>query len=888
MSKRDSRVNSLSSASSTAKKRKKLKKGSIFKRFVIAALAVGGLGQLVTLQALSQTLTPAGTSIDNRATGTYVDPANPGTPINTTSNTVSVVTAPVAGITNTNLAFTDTNGNSINGGDPLFFDFTVRNTGNYTTTLNIPAAANISSTNFTIADYQVDLTGGTTFPVGIPFGAGQTAAFSTPLVGGLPTIAPGAAITIRVRGTVPGGTAPGSPVTVQLGNTAPNDNSPATQNQPITGSPGDVTTSGNNPVGGQAPVNGQREAAATRTVTVGSSVQNVALATILKSRALVVPNTVATTDDQITYRLDMRVESTSPNINFTPTNLVGTAVNGLGATPRILVSDAVPLQTIYNPGSVVAPAGWTPVFSTTAVAQTDNVLTTPTWSLVEPASPTRIGFIYTGGTSLPPGYTTAPDLQGFRFTVTTNGLPPAGGQINNLAQVFGQTQGDLTNRIVYDESGDQNPNNFSGAAGGTPPDPLGTIYAPGAGGGPTGAGGGLANPAVHGSDNNNNNSGIDSGLPGGNGTAGTGGEDNIISITPTVGLINGPNTQANATGPTNNTDDFTNLAAPLTGPQSVPGTTIDPPAIVFNNTYQNSSPTNIDNVRLFPLAPNDPTASNPTGRLQTEMPTGTTVTITVPVQPNIPVAQTVTFTYNAGTGTYTQTGGAPILMNGITPGQNVNYTVTVDLPAGSAISTDRFTAVGGGVNGADRAGYSVPIVAFIDPDTTTPNFNPATDTVRNTTIDRVYLGFVQLLKESCLEAGTGATPPAGQACPAFSAAIKNSSPGNVIVYRVSYVNFSTPNTAGAAGNGTLTANNLVVQDDGVVAPNNWVPFTTHNVGTVATLGTLQFFNAAAALGAADPASGAVVTRYVNNVGNIAPAPNPTTAAGSLTFRRTVN
>jgi hypothetical protein len=875
MSKRDSRVNSLSSASSTAKKRKKLKKGSIFKRFVIAALAVGGLGQLVTLQALSQALTPAGTPIDNRATGTYVDPANPGTPINTTSNTVTVVTAPVAGITNTNLAFTDVNGGSVNGGDQLFFDFTVRNTGNFPSTLNIPAAANIGSTNFTIADFQVDPAGGTTF------GAGQTTPFSTAT-----TIPPGGAITVRVRGTIPIGTAPGAPVTVQLGNTAPNDNSTLTQNQPITASAGDVTTSGNNPVGGAPPVNGQREAAATRTVTVGSTVQNVALATILKSRASVVPNTVATNDDQITYRLDMRVESTSPNINFTPTNLVGTAVNGLGATPRILVSDAVPLQTTYNPGSVVAPPGWTPVFSTTAVAQTDNVLTTPTWSLVQPANPTRIGFIYTGGTSLPPGYTTATDAQGFRFTVTTTGLPPAGGQINNLAQVFGQTQGDATNRIVYDESGDQNPNNFSGAGGTIPPAPQGTNYAPGAGGGPTGAGGGLADPTVHGSDNNNNNSGIDSGLPGGNGTAVTGGEDNIISITPTVGLINGPNTQANATGPSNNTDDFTNLAAPLTAPQSVPGTTTTAPTVItFNNTYQNSSPTQIDNVRLFPLAPNDPTATNPTGRAAADIPTGTTVRIQVPAVGANP-AQDVTFTYN-GTA-YTQTAGAPVLMQAIAPGQNVGYTVTLTLPVGSAISTDRFTAAGGGVNGADRAGYSVPIVAFVDPDITTPNFNPATDTVRNTTIDRAYLGFVQLLKESCLEAGTGATPPGGQACPAFSTAVKNSSPGNVIVYRVSYVNFSTPNTAGAAGNGTLTANNLVVQDDGLVAPNNWVPFTTHNVGTVATLGTLQFFNAAAALGAADPASGAVVTRYVNNVGNIPPAPNPATASGSLTFRRTVN
>jgi hypothetical protein len=878
MSERNHRSKSSANKNQSAKIVKQRESGSVSKfklnRIIAATLAVGGLGQLVTYQVLAQTA--AGTAIDNRATGTYVDPTT-GNTVNTTSNTVRVVTAPVAGITNTNLAFTDVNGGAINAGDTLNFDFTVRNIGNFPSTLNLPASGTIPTQNFTITGYQADLDNNGTFETVIPLGT----AFATPA-----TIPPGTPINVRVIGTVPGGTLPGAPVSVQLGNTPPNDNTPATQNQPIIAGGGDVTTSGNDPVSLQPPVNGQREAAAIRVVTVGSSVQNVALATILKTRALVVPNTAATTDDQITYRLDMRVESTSPNINFTPTNLVGTLINGLGVTPRILVSDAVPVSTTYNAGSVVAPAGWTPVFTTTPVAQTDNVLTTPTWSLVEPANPTRIGFIYTGGASLPPGYTTATDPQGFRFTVTTTGLPPAGGQINNIAQVFGQTQGDPTNRIVYDESGDQNPNNFSGAGGGTPPDPTGTNYAPGAGGGPTGAAGGLADPTVHGSDNNNNNSGIDPGLPGGNGTALTGGEDNIIVISPTVGLINGPNAQANATGPTNNTDDFTNLAVPLTAPQSVPGTTIDPPAITFNNTYQNSSPTAIDNVRLFPLSPSDATASNPTGRLPADMPTGTTVRIQVPPVGANP-AQDATFTYN-GTA-YTLTAGAPILMNGITPGQNVNYTVTVDLPPNTPLSIDRYTAAGGGVNGADRAGYSVPIVAFIDPSPATPNFDPVTDTIRNTTIDRIYLGYVQLLKESCLEVGTGpAITPAGDACPAYSVTQKTSAPGNIVSYRIRYVNFSTPNTAGAAGNGTLTANNLVVQDDGTVAPNNWAALTTHNTGTLATLGTLQFFNGGTALGAVDPASGAAVTRYLNNVGNIAPAPNPTTFAGSLTFRRTVN
>ncbi|MEE3717213.1 hypothetical protein V2H45_10685 [Tumidithrix elongata RA019] len=892
MSERKNIAKSSQGKSLGAKTIKHHKRGSIFKRFVLASLTMGGLGQIISLSAIAQ-LTPAGTPIDNRATGSYVDPNNPGNVINTTSNTVRVTTAPVAGITNTNLAFTDVNGGNVSPNDVLNFDFIVTNTGNFPSTLNLPSTANIATQNFTITGYQADLDNNGTFETIIPLNT----AFPTPA-----TIPAGQAINVRVIGTVSPTALVNDPVSVSLGNTGPNDNSPNTQNRPDTNgtgfdptppinddnatNPNDVRTTGNDPVSGLAPVNGQREAAAIRSVPVGSSVQNIALATVLKTRSNYVPNTPVTTDDQITYRLDMRVESASPVPNFTPTSLQGTLISLEGAAQtRVLVSDAIPAGTSFVAGSAIAPPGWTIVYSTSpttslpigAVGVAANWTATPP----APAAITRIGMVFTG--NLAPGYTTVPTASGLTFTVVTSGLAPAGGTIANIAQVFGQTLGDPTNRIIYDESGDQFPNNFIN--GTTPPTPQGSLYgpiptqgtAPNPATDPTGAANGVANPAVHGTDNNNNNTGTEP-AGGVGGTAASGGEDNVITITTATNITNGPNGQAPGVGPTNNTDDFTNLSTPIAAGLN-PGATIDPPAVVFPNTFQNTGAGNLDRVGLVPLPPNAANAANPTGRQAGDMPDGTTVRIQVPAVGANP-AQDVTYTYNAGV--YTQTAGAPVVLNGIAPNQTVNYTVTVDLPAGTQQSSDRFIALGSNTNAGDRSGYSVPIVAFADNN----NNGFDNDPISNTTIDRVYTGYMNLLKESRILQGTG--PAVGGANGTFSTANKVAAQGNIIEYRLSYTNFSTPATAGSSGNGTLNASNFVVNDDGTVAPNNWSGLTTHNFGTTATLGTLQFFNGAAPIVGGDPASGIAVTRYQNTVGTVVPAPNPATPSGTFTFRRTAN
>jgi len=74
---------------------------AIAKSILATGLSLSTLAQLVPPPApvQAQALTPAGTVINNRATGTYEDPNNPGVPINATSNQVTVTVAEVAGLT---------------------------------------------------------------------------------------------------------------------------------------------------------------------------------------------------------------------------------------------------------------------------------------------------------------------------------------------------------------------------------------------------------------------------------------------------------------------------------------------------------------------------------------------------------------------------------------------------------------------------------------------------------------------------------------------------------------------------------------------------------------------------------------------------------------------
>ena len=873
---------------------KKNNSKSSFYRLIAATLTISGVSSLLPYLAIAQVVppTPANTPILNRASGTYVDPNNPGTPINATSNTVTVTVAEVAGITNVPAGIIDVNGGSVSLGDVVNFDFLVTNTGNApTSNIVFPAVANITTVglNAGTLQYQLDLNNDGDF---LDADEGlQTGSFTTT------PITAGSSVRVRVVGTVTAAAA-GAPVSVRLGDTGANDNSAGTQNQPDSGlEPPLVGVDGTNAnevrtvnVDLGEPVNGGREASAIQATTVATAVRNIALATVLKARTAYDPGpTNAVTDDRLTYRLNLRVAATSPvPAQFTPANLEGTTVNvDTVVQTRILVSDVIPVGTRIDDtfdAALNLPTGWQAVYQYTATAAgtipvdhaVPGALPAAAWSTTAPTTAgtasdvVRVGFIFTG--ILTPGFTTEV-ANAFQFRVITVNLPPGtGGVINNIAQVFGETVGDPTNRVVYDESGDQNPNNFEGV---TPPAPEGTLFTP-----PT-TDNGVPNPATQSTDPANNNTGT-----------GPGGEVNIFPIVPAGGILNGPNNVPGAIGRTDNNDDFTNRSTGLTAPQSIPGETadvlFDPPPIIFNNTFQNppSNKTNLDTVRLLPLPPSDLSVPLASRQPDGDIPDGTRVTITFGTQIAV-------YDYTAAGGyVLVSSSGLPlgstsILVNALAPNVVNNYTVSLDLPSApqnTLLSVDHFIA-----NGADRAGFNVPIVAFVDNDNN-GGFLAANDPIFNITIDRGYTGYVRLRKQSQVLQGTNPRPVSA-ANGTLDELAKTAEPGNIVRYVVEYVNFSTPLAAAGAGSVVLDAANLVITENGTTAPNNWAGVSLHFnnpavVGgfaqnTFASQGTVTYDGAAIP----DPATGTAITTYVNNVGTIQPATNPAIFQGVLRFHR---
>jgi hypothetical protein len=870
---------------------------SSFYRLIAATLTIGGVSLLIPLIASAQALTPAGTPINNTATGTYEDPNNPGVPINTTSNTVTATVAEIAGITNVPAGTIDINGGSVTTNDGIDYGFLITNKGNEVSAFHIPGTAVIvggtlgtTGSNIPVLDqkaanlfvtevngvvlttpFPVPAAGlDTTLPAFITAVSGQIPGFngSIPANGTIKVVVP-----VKVTETVAN-----NPVSVTLGNVPPNDNSAATQNVadpiPTTGAGTDDVYTIN--FAGPAPVNGIREASAKDTQILATQVNNLALATVLKVRTAYNPAGVGLTDDTLTYRLDLRVETTAPAAGITPAPLLPTAIRLGGATVnRILVSDAIPVNTTLDLTFVepTPPAGWTRVYSTVPTTTGPLDVTTQNWQTgALPAGVTRIGYI--ANSPIAPGTTTVSDANGFQFRVVTTGIPVAGGTVANIAQAFGQTTAGVvspTNPLVYDESGDQNPNNFEAGIAPTP------ITAPAT------SPNGIADPAGT-ADTLNTNTGT-----------GPAGEENIFTINPPGIILNGPAGQPGAIGPdaTNNTD-FVNKSA-VDVPAGVPPfqangvtpNTYDPAAITFVNTVQNppSNTQKLDNVILEPISAAKALAATPTKTLadyeltaaQNGAPliNGTTVRIAYPVgsTPVSATGRTALYTLTAGNFVLTSstTNGvadgvaAPIKIASLAVGSSQDYNVIIDLPAGSAITV----------------GYSVPIVAYVDSNPLTAGFKnvAAEDTPFNIKIDRAYTGYLNLAKQSRILVGTGpalSVPADGT----LSTTAKTPAPGNIIEYVITYKNIST--AASGSGNVILDANKIVITEDGALPPNNWATFTTNVISSAvdATSGAVitYFVNGAASV-TTDPA----VTKYLDKIPTLAPA-----ASGTFTFQRKVN
>lgn len=331
------------------------------------------------------------------------------------------------------------------------------------------------------------------------------------------------------------------------------------------------------------------------------------------------------------------------------------------------------------------------------------------------------------------------------------------------------------------------------------------------------------------------------------------------TISDVASVLNGPDGQPDAVGPTDNNDDFTNQSAPIPAGLA-PGDTLDPAPVTFNNTVENNgnSPTDISLVPTPPAVPGD-------------LPVGTEVTITANGEDR-------TYVWN---GTEFTIGGNPIddpadyiTIPNVGPGAEVNYVIVVDLPAGTSLSTD-----------IDQ-GFPVPITAFVDD--ATPGLQAGEP--QNTTINRVYTGFLTLLKESRILQGTG---PAVQGTDGtFSTGEKQPAPGNIIEYRITYTNISEAQAG--TGNVILPASNVQIVENGIANGNNWALDndgngdidTSNVVGSATGAGTIEYFSGDPVTSGTDitgTTAATDVTQYINSVGTVQPTVN-----GTFIFQRRVN
>jgi hypothetical protein len=844
---------------SNLKKKRNDRPIAAYRPLMIAALVASGILQpLLPVLAVG---TAADIGISNTATAQYKDDA--GTTFDATSNTVQIKVAPVAGLSVKATGITDVNAGALEAGDQVIYNFDVTNIGNTPEDIYIPSApatTGLDSASIVVT-YQVVNANGSLGPV-----------TPRPANGIIPGVLADQVVKVFVTANVKAtGLVAGDLVSVTLGNTGANDNNPVTT-QNILDLPDGANVDEVRTVALATPTyTVNKEASAIQSLSFASKVTPQAFSLIKKSATSVPGASAAGNDDIITYNLNFSVLNSSPNGSFTPADLVGTNIkvdtgSGVSIQQKILVSDAIPAGTVLQ-AQPVAPSGWTTVYSVDSVDATIPLSSTAlgalpaaTWTTTAPAQLStvkRVGFIATA-TSITAGSSAV----NFPISVITSGLPNNGGKVYNIAQVFGQTVGDTTNKIVLDESGDAAPSNFND--NGT----VGPAYDPA-------KDTGKADPTNQGIDSvQNPNTGV-----------GPQGEDTETTITGTIApandsLLNGPNGTPAAVGPTDANDDFTNASTQPPAGQSPLSNISSAQSASFKNTVNNpglsATPASIADVTVQPIAPSraelvDGIATTGQYGVDADIPVGTVVTITELVN-GVATSKTATYTYSvtAGVGSFSLTTGTPVNLGTVAVNGVVNYKTDVQFPANSILPLKA---------------VSIPVVAFADDNPGGANAGFNNETTNNITIDRVYTGYMKLVKEArildtnkttVLQDWTDAATNSGLL------AIKPL-PGQYIEYRIRYQNIST--AANGSGNVILNAKQFMLTEDGVTSPNNWAIYTTHQQNTIASPGTtLTFFSGVGStIGNTDPADNSDVGKYQSAVtGVIAPGDQ-----GSFQFRRLV-
>lgn len=221
-----------------------------------------------------------------------------------------------------------------------------------------------------------------------------------------------------------------------------------------------------------------------------------------------------------------------------------------------------------------------------------------------------------------------------------------------------------------------------------------------------------------------------------------------------AGVLLGPLGSPAAEGPTGRDDDFTNLSIDGGIAASSKGLSTSPAVKVFKNTVENVGPADDAFILTVPSIPADfrVEISTDFGDHYTPI-DSSSYSITLPVA------------YRASSA----------------------FLVRVTAPAGLKILT----------------GYDTVIRA-------TSTIDPA---VTNSTIDRLYAGFIRVEATTKLTSGA----------PTIEAAV----PGSEIEITVTFTNISS---ADGTGNSLLTAYEVVISENGFAAPNNWGATTNHIVG----------------------------------------------------------
>ncbi len=804
-----------------------------YSRSLVATLLMSG-GLINSIAPVFADVPRASTEIENTATASYDD--GNGATVNTSSNTVKITVAKVAGILVNPTGFEDiTTANAFKAGNDIYANFDVINTGNDGVKFNVPKLATIVTPPNTTAP--------ATFTETQYFDG--TDWITVTATAGAPsqTIPVGGTLKVRVKAKIAGNATVGSNIIVKLGQTvspttvasvAPHIERGVGVGEGVEGN--DIFTVDVSAVDGTivklggAAANGIRETSAQQTIKVEAIKQ--AFPIIGLASGTPVPLTPTT--DTIPYTVDISVSPT----DTTGSGKVATALSptviklGTGAspaagsgvdTPRVIVTTSIPPNSTFASLGTV-PTDWTPVYSKTVYSAVPGAAATVLWSTTPPANLAdvkQVGFIYTPsgttatvGIALPINSTAS-----FPINVTTDQL----GTFNAVSAIIG-----------------------------TSPDALGA--------------------------------------PDPNKPA-TATEDDAVTtarsapVTPGTPIIfNGPVNDAQAKGPGgNNNTDFTNKSMAISGTAnttrnaagnlptlSLVGTATTLPAVTFSNAVKNPNNANTD-IYLLPTAP--ATAG--------DLPTGTKVTIK-----NSDGSQTRTYTYSGTAFAYTSSNTTittPIVLPSVAAnGGTAGYSVDVVLPVGSA----------------QLVGSPVPITAFIGGTITnsmavlpvtggTGATATVAPTATNTTIDRVYTGFINLVKEVRALDSVGQEDDTSIPYLTGTASVGQVKPGKFIQYRIRAVNIVPEEDTTATGSQTLKAQNLNVKEDGVFSvtnPNNWAANTTHETGTAkARLGTTILQGTVTFGGKTD--SDADVSRYDANFAPTLIAPGET---GSFTFIRKVN